>query len=330
MKFSSIQLDRINSLFKLTRIEPSTRNVALNPVGKSIIPVFNEEKEYYVPWLYSYEENIFGFRSDEFKNKIDFVALGCSHTYGVGMPKDLTWPNFFSELTGMKNYANLGKPGASIQEQVRTLYSFVSSYNPPRAVVCNFPGFSRYETVEKSGKSVQGSVLDARYKHFSMDLMSVFHQNIQAIHNLETICKAYGIKLVWQSWASLDDVFVEHYRVSSSYYRHNDEMNYWGSIHWATYFDKVSGNLQFKPDTLRGMSCCSELKEKSNSCFLFAFDRFNVPRQYISNTFNYSKNEVMRLMATTDPVNGSADTSNLGHLGAHAHYHWARNLASGL
>jgi hypothetical protein len=292
--------------------------------------LIQDKNEYHLPQIYSYEENTNGFRSREFSGRAEFVAIGCSHTYGVGLPEEFIWPSFFANMCGITEFANLGKSGSNIAEQVRYLSAYILKYGAPKVVAGNFPGMERYEIVDKNGDCIQGSMKDAFYRHFSMDPTSVIHQNMQAILHLETICKTNKIKLVWQFWGKPQTEIIDFYRLRPCGYIHNKETDYWSSMHSFFEFCKEKNKTCFNSDKFHEKTCCTELKIKSGLFFDFAMDRFNVPRNYTKNPETYKPADVTKLIEETDPLSSNIDKSNLGHLGSHAHYHWAKNLFSGL
>ena len=64
-----------------------------------------------------------------------YVCLGCSFTYGVGIPLFTTWPSALEERTGIKTL-NLGVPGGSIQTSYRILDSWLKHFGcAPKAVL---------------------------------------------------------------------------------------------------------------------------------------------------------------------------------------------------
>ena len=316
-----VKSSTINNLLQLTGFHEVN-----HPVGH----LQNIRTEYYAPWLYSYKTNSNGFRSLEFSDEIELVVLGCSHTYGVGLAHEHIWPSVFSELIGVKKFANLAKSGSSICEQIRYLNLFIHKYGAPKIIVCNFPAFNRYETVNKHGESVQGSMIDSGYKHFSMEPASVIHQNMQAVLSLESLCKAAKIKLAWQFWASTNDLLVESYTSSSSSssYVHYQDTYYWDGLNRAVSFDKKTQERKFDETYIKEKTCCSDLLQETKKCFDFAFDRFNIPKEYIKNPSFFSREDVEILMDSTDPLFMEKDRPLPGHLGSHAHRHWAKNLAS--
>ena len=65
------------------------------------------------------------------------VAMGCSHTWGVGVEADQAWPALLPAL-------NLGVQGASADLVVRHVPWVIETYKP-RRIFCLWPDWSRFE-----------------------------------------------------------------------------------------------------------------------------------------------------------------------------------------
>ncbi len=84
----------------------------------------NSEKQEYSA-DFSYHHNAHGYRCDEFEDIMNrptkkLLVLGCSNTYGVGVPEEHTWPQMLKrQFEHHKNekidVINLGVPGGSNQ-----------------------------------------------------------------------------------------------------------------------------------------------------------------------------------------------------------------------
>jgi hypothetical protein len=70
------------------------------------------------------------------------IALGCSHTYGVGVEPDQTWPS----LLGL---TNLGKPGCSTDYCARILDEYLKN-NIVDDVYILYPNKNRFEYIENN------------------------------------------------------------------------------------------------------------------------------------------------------------------------------------
>jgi hypothetical protein len=75
-----------------------------------------------------YKFNSHGFRCKEFDNEASYIALGCSHTSGTGLPVEKTWPHLLFEMTNIP-VLNLGVGGASLDTCFRLLDYYVNNLN---------------------------------------------------------------------------------------------------------------------------------------------------------------------------------------------------------
>jgi len=69
----------------------------------------------------SYNINKYGFRSDEFTEKEcreSITFIGCSNTFGIGIPKEHTWTSILAKELNLKEI-NLGIPGGSLDSAFR-------------------------------------------------------------------------------------------------------------------------------------------------------------------------------------------------------------------
>ena len=92
---------------------------------------------------FGYDENKHGYRCDDFdvimrRPTKKLLALGCSFTYGIGVPEAHTWPrllaNWLEQIYGDKiDVINLGVPGGSVFQCDMHLNWF-DKFNPDYAV----------------------------------------------------------------------------------------------------------------------------------------------------------------------------------------------------
>lgn len=91
----------------------------------------------------SYVNNSHGFRTSEFDQQKNFITVGCSYTYGIGLPIDSIWPELLSKQLELPVF-NLGVPGGSLD----TSYRIIKHYVPllkPKHVILLAPDPSRME-----------------------------------------------------------------------------------------------------------------------------------------------------------------------------------------
>ncbi len=102
-----------------------------------------EELGWLVPESLTYKFNSEGFRDDEFDQQPAGLAIGCSHTQGVGIKNEHTWPSQLQSMMGQKIW-NLGVGGAALDTCYRLLEYWIKHLNV-KFVICVVPGISRYE-----------------------------------------------------------------------------------------------------------------------------------------------------------------------------------------
>lgn len=94
----------------------------------------------------TYKFNSHGFRCNDFSDQPSIVFLGCSHTFGVGLPVDNTWPFIVASSLNLKCY-NLGIPGGSNDTAFRLSYYWLERINPAVVVLCLIEP-SRFELID--------------------------------------------------------------------------------------------------------------------------------------------------------------------------------------
>lgn len=111
----------------------------------------NYKKLQQLGWLdnkFTYVYNSEGFRDEEFDQQPAALALGCSHTEGVGIPIQASWPRQLQNLLGLKVW-NLGSSGAALDTCFRLLDYWIIHLNV-KYVFCAMPGLERYEVFENN------------------------------------------------------------------------------------------------------------------------------------------------------------------------------------
>jgi hypothetical protein len=201
--------------------------------------------------------NSMGFRGEEFIEKADIVGLGCSFTFGLGVPEGKTWGHIVSGRTNM-TYHNLAGAGKSIAWSVNNFFSYVNKFGNPKIVLCLFPGFLRQQITSRSSKMIPaynqfpkldldqdkiirysiypgyvyveqekyvGKPFLAEYtmpKEMGMDL------SIQYIKMLEAYCNASNIKLIWTTWSRQEEIWLDKNIKETGFKNYvSSEMKYW-------------------------------------------------------------------------------------------------------
>lgn len=118
------------------------------------------EKHHHFPNIYTdyrddwgYEITSHGFRCNSEYDKIDLMVFGCSHTFGVGAPKEDTWGYKLSKQLSVpeENYCNLGKAGFGIYQVLMVAQTAVLRHKPGMVFVL-WPDPSRGIISDKHGQ----------------------------------------------------------------------------------------------------------------------------------------------------------------------------------
>jgi hypothetical protein len=162
----------------------------------------------------------------------EILALGCSQTYGLGVPQNYNWPSIVESKTG-KTVANLGICGASAELNLNTFLLYLDRVGKPKYVLACFADYLRYshivdgkfyyvvdskdpdnETVRKRISYLRTSdyttgeinVKDKIFKlpgdpRYLIPAQESLHQYISSIYIIEKICKFLDIKFYWGTYA---------------------------------------------------------------------------------------------------------------------------------
>ena len=112
--------------------------------NKNLKENYNLLKEF--NWIDSnitYKFNKHGFRSNEFCEKDNILFLGCSYTFGIGLPLYKTFPQIVCKKIGLECF-NLGLPGSSNDTAFRLAHIWIKQLKP-KLVVLVSPVETRFE-----------------------------------------------------------------------------------------------------------------------------------------------------------------------------------------
>lgn len=175
----------------------------------------SRDKTEYTEEDFSYRLNIHGFRCNDFNtmdfNKKSIVYLGCSFTFGIGLPEEHIWCSVLHKMIQDRydeefNFINLGVPGGSVDEYLRFI-PWLTKFNT-QMVITNNPSEDRalivgsrpFICVPSHGAEPYYSLLTQTPQHFSykFDL---------AINVLKSYCDAAKINFVSDSMVH-DRLFI--------------------------------------------------------------------------------------------------------------------------
>jgi hypothetical protein len=174
-----------------------------------------------------YKINEHGYRSENFNKNNEVLVLGCSQTYGSGMPNEFTWPEIFSNSIN-KKYSRIAIPGDSINAQVYKAFKYFEEIGNPEVVVGLFPLYrleysavpdkflstSSWSQSEKVKPSVGMAFFYEEYltklskaphdpEYVLPKEFSIFY-NFMFIKMLEQYCESHNIKFIWSIYEDED------------------------------------------------------------------------------------------------------------------------------
>jgi hypothetical protein len=95
------------------------------------------------PSCITYQYNAHGFRAPEIDHRLSGLALGCSHTEGVGIPVNKTWVAQLTDSLGIHIW-NFGVGGSSKDTAFRLLDHYINILNLKFVILCG-PTKYRFE-----------------------------------------------------------------------------------------------------------------------------------------------------------------------------------------
>jgi len=149
---------------------------------------------------FTYKFNQHGFRSDEFEDRDSVLYLGCSHTIGIGLPWENTWPYLVSKVLQLKCY-NLGIGGGSNDLAFRMAYNYIPMLKP-KIVMFLVTYNTRLELLDKKNTHKffgPGTSPFRNDKFYETWLMNEGNLNANLAKNvlaIEYICKMHNIKFI--------------------------------------------------------------------------------------------------------------------------------------
>ena len=178
-----------------------------------------------------YERNSHGYRCNEFGNNEDIMILGCSQTFGSGLPEEFLWGTVFANKLN-KSYVNLAQEGDGATAQIYKAFKYFEEFGNPKIIVACLPS-TRIEMpfiLEKFGKhgdSRHGAWTDAEkigqvFLYNELEKYSKMPHNPEKIlpmefavfysfmfiQFLEQYCKSNNITFIWNMW---DDYYFLDY-----------------------------------------------------------------------------------------------------------------------
>ena len=181
-------------LFEQNCAEQNTREKLekLGWIGTDIIYKFNSE----------------GFRDDEFDQQPAGLALGCSHTQGIGIHADDTWPKQLEKMLGQKIW-NLGVGGSALDTCYRFLEYWIDQLNI-KFVACTVPDISRYEIFAGNWTSILPSTVILNWLEGYQQQYLLHDQNSELnrrknLSAMQNICDKHNVLFYYNLLDGFDD-----------------------------------------------------------------------------------------------------------------------------
>lgn len=180
---------------------------------------YDKLHSYYKNADISYVNNSHGFRSKEFDTytKNFGLAIGCSHTYGVGVKADDTWHAELGRLVN-KQFVNLGCESHGILAVSLVAKEWCKYFAKPDIVVVQIPDICRKTTatLQQGYTDIVGVSHDEWITTLTTEEQMISeHDTTQELHLADTInslvdhFNAWGIPV--RLWSYFDDHSINRY-----------------------------------------------------------------------------------------------------------------------
>jgi len=137
-----------------------------------------KQMEYWIKNSFSYTINKYGFRCPSFDDMSDnpkLMSVGCSYTFGVGLPEHGIWPRMLADELNLELY-NLAVPGGSADSVYRTIKIWFQKIKPNIVVWFQPPG-----TMSRSEKFTEEDII--KYGPFYPDRSETDKDYIKWMNN---------------------------------------------------------------------------------------------------------------------------------------------------
>ncbi len=180
--------------------------------------------------------NANGHRGPDFKQGVEFLAVGCSVTHGIGLSHEDTWPHKLAQLMGVgTSYNVMGYPGKSLAFMLRQIIEYFNEVGLPKRIFILAPdimrpdyfGFDENIIFLKSSNQpyVEKKLKSLDFEYILDDVPEVpesddYVKNIPYLEyiysasllQLARICSLLGVDLYWCSWSRSDIQSFEELR----------------------------------------------------------------------------------------------------------------------
>jgi hypothetical protein len=164
---------------------------------KNLIEKYDElSQNNWIDSHFTYKFNSLGFRSEEFNSDPSIMFLGCSYTFGIGLPVDKIYPSLVSQTLNLR-CVNLGVPGGSSDTAFRLCHGYIDKINPKIVVFMTPPGVrfelvNNYQPFNISATSPHTSI----YKFWAVDDNNDYFNKEKNLLAIESLCSKRNIKFI--------------------------------------------------------------------------------------------------------------------------------------
>tara|TARA_E500000318_G_scaffold111298_1_gene129383 strand:- start:13505 stop:14365 length:861 start_codon:yes stop_codon:yes gene_type:complete len=181
---------------------------------------FNENYKKYPQFLEYYKKRPIKYyiNKQNFRSKTDFepnkdkklnIVIGCSHTFGIGLHWEHTWPVILNKQLNT-DFINLGIPGGCMEASYITLKRFIDMYDVQNVFHLQ-PVYARYLVFNNSKLvsfiSIQENIFKLLRFFFTENyIKSLFHDpdymvysHIKHLENIKYICQERNIPYFYSS-----------------------------------------------------------------------------------------------------------------------------------
>jgi len=242
-----------------------------------------------------YKVNSFGLRSPELTEPADILITGCSFSYGIGVPENMSWGVQVANKLNLK-YHNISIPGKSIIFLINGLFSYFKKIGNPKILICLFPEPFRMEMYSNPSHVIPKNFVGKEVNTIKEDVISygiilpTTHNNhekyskipyiaedvfpaetainisFQYIKFLEMYCKAANIKLVWSTWdeaveymlPKIDHEYENYVNVKQNDWHSREEDGWYDKLHKTTHQGDWKHN---DPECKEFIDCHSNLRD---------------------------------------------------------------------
>jgi hypothetical protein len=178
--------------------------------------------------VYTYNE--MGFRGDSvYKDGFRILSVGCSHTEGVGVSDNQTWPHYFSRLIKNGVDLNVGYGGRSNDYIARCIVTLVDTLKPNLInIMYTYPSRKEYYRYggelepfhikpwgyfeeSKEGKEEYNAI--AKITHNESDLINWYKNHLLIINLLQN----KKIPYTWNGSFLNDTTVIDDFRFDGNY-----------------------------------------------------------------------------------------------------------------